>query len=314
VLFLSSIPPEFIPVGTETAPTPRFEHTAHQIGDKNSLILVGGRLDDRLNGVIELLELHVTKSEEGIKALATTSTLGQLKFPRHQHASLLFQDSEQPLLQIYGGFGGSLGTPHVPLTAESCRVLDAPEAFRIRTSPGYAHPLLLAPGADLPGPRRGLHMISLDDPTGQQKNRALLVGGTRREATTDAFSPTHITECRIGYAVRAEDLGRGRIQLQWTPAGRLPVEMFQPSIAVIPGGRILIVGGLEKDGRPTAEAAIFDPVSGILERVCKAMSIPGDDSGPLMASRAVSLWGGAMILGTSPDHQISRAILFQLGN
>ena len=92
------------------------------------------------------------------------------------------------------------------------------------------------------------------------------------------------------------------------------MEMFQPSIAVIPGGRILIVGGLEKDGRPTAEAAIFDPVSGSLERVCKAMSIPGDDSGPLMTSRAVSLWGGAMILGTSPDHQISRAILFQLGN
>ncbi|MGE4632255.1 MAG: hypothetical protein AAEJ47_04390 [Planctomycetota bacterium] len=313
VLFLSSIPAEFIPVETETAPTPRFEHTAHQIGDENSLILVGGRLDDRLNGVIELLELHVTKSEEGIKALATASTLGQLKFPRHQHASLLFQDSEQPLLLIYGGFGGSLGTPHVPLTAESCRVLDAPEAFRIRTSPGYAHPLLLAPGADLPGPRRGLHMISLDDPTGQ-KNRALLVGGTRREATTDAFSPTHITECRTGYAVQAEDLGRGRIRLQWTPAGRLPVEMFQSSIAVIPGGRILIVGGLEKEGRPTSEAAIFDPVSGILERVCKAMSIPGDDSGPLMGSRAVSLWGGAMILGTSPDHQISRAILFQLGN
>ena len=130
----------------------------------------------------------------------------------------------------------------------------------------------------------------------------------------DAFSPNHITECRIGYSVRAEDLGRGRIRLLWSPAGRLPVEMFQPCIALIPGGRILIAGGLEKEGRPTAEAAIFDPVSGILERICQTMSIPGDDSGAIIASRAVSLWGGAMILGSSPDYQTSRAILFRLGN
>ncbi|MGE4602851.1 MAG: hypothetical protein AAEJ65_08100 [Planctomycetota bacterium] len=313
VFLFSSITKEFIPVETESEPTPRFEHTSHQIGDGNSLLLVGGRLDDRLNGVIEHLEVHVTKSDEGFVAVATTSPLGQLRFPRHQHASILFQDSEQPLLLIYGGYGGSLGTPHVPLTVENCRILAAPEAFRIRTHSGDARRLLLASGADLPGPRRGLHLFPLYDPTGQG-NRALLVAGTRREATTDAFSPNHITECRIGYSVRAEDLGRGRIRLLWSPAGRLPVEMFQPCIALIPGGRILIAGGLEKEGRPTAEAAIFDPVSGILERICQTMSIPGDDSGAIIASRAVSLWGGAMILGTSPDYHSSRAILFRLGN
>lgn len=313
VFLLSAITKEFIPVETESEPTPRFEHTSHQIGDGNSLILVGGRLDDRLNGVIEHLEVHVTKTDEGFEAVATTSPLGQLRFPRHQHASVLFQDSEQPLLLIYGGYGGSLGTPHVPLTAENCRILAAPEAFRIRTRSGDARQLLFASGADLPGPRRGLHLFPLDDPTGQG-NRALLVGGTRREATTDAFSPNQITECRTGYSVRAEDLGRGRIRLLWEPAGRLPVEMFQPCIALIPGGRILIAGGLEKERRPTAEAAIFDPVSGILERICQTMLIPGDDSGAIIASRAVSLWGGAMILGSSPDYQTSRAILFRLGN
>ena len=92
------------------------------------------------------------------------------------------------------------------------------------------------------------------------------------------------------------------------------MEMFQPCIAAIPGGRILVAGGLEKEGRPTAEAAIYDPVSGILERVCRTMTDSLEDSRAPLASRAVSLWGGALILGASPENQTCQAILFRLGN
>ncbi|MAW77996.1 MAG: hypothetical protein CMJ95_11515 [Planctomycetes bacterium] len=311
VMLLSSTTKEFVQLETGT---PRFEHSAHPTGDGNSVILVGGRLDDKqLNGLIEQLDVRISKNDDGITFDVTRNALGQLKYPRHQHASILFEDSEQPLLFIYGGYGGSLGTPHVQLTGENCRILDEPEAFRIRTSAGYARPLLMPPGADLPGPRRGLHLFPLDDSTGQG-NRALLVAGTRKEAILDAFSPVQITECRTAYTLYAEDPGGGRIRLDWTSAGRLPVEMFQPCIAAIPGGRILVAGGLEKEGRPTAEAAIYDPVSGILERVCRTMTDSLEDSRAPLASRAVSLWGGALILGASPENQTCQAILFRLGN
>ncbi len=311
VMLLSNPIKEFARVETRT---PRFEHSAHRIRDGNSILLVGGRYDDKLlNGVIQQLEIQTRLENGEFEVEAQMSELGQLKYPRHQHASILFDDSEQPLLFLYGGYGGSLGTPHVELSEENCRVLDNPEVFRIRTDAGYAKPLLLPGGADLPGPRRGLHLHPLSDITGPG-NRALLVAGTRREATRNAFSPVQITECRTAYTLHAEDPGTGQIRLNWTSAGRLPLEMFQPSITGIAGGRILVGGGLEKDGRPNAESAIFDPVSGILERVCQPMTAAMEESGTPLISHAVPLWGGALILGSSPETQTCQAILFRLDN
>ncbi|MGE4618765.1 MAG: hypothetical protein AAEJ04_03035 [Planctomycetota bacterium] len=310
ILLLDSPDKVFLTVQMSTPPTSRFEHTAHRIGNSNSLIVVGGRLDNKLNGILEQLDIQIKNSEGNLEAIGISTQVGHLTYPRHQHASILFQDSEQPLLLIYGGYGGALGTPHLQLTAENCRILDSPEAFRLRTSTGYARPLIFRSVADLPGPRRGLHLFPLSDAS-DQGNQALLVAGTRREATTDAFSPIQISECRTGYTLIAEDLGRGQIRLDWAAVGRLPVEMFQPSIAGLPGGRVLIAGGLEKEGRPSAEAAIYDPVSGTLEQVCQQLS---DHSEIPIASQAVSLWGGAMIFGALPEKQASSGILFRFEN
>ena len=315
VLILSAEMSRFIPVESESPSSARFEHSAHPIAQRNTVIVVAGRLDGNLNGLIEQIEIKILDGDSGPKAISTTYQIGELRHPRHQHGSILFEDSEQPLMLLYGGYGGSLGTPHVPFDTEHCRVLDHPEAFRIRAESRSSRTLLIdKPGSNLPGPRRGLRLQSIGDSTAQG-NRALLVAGTRREPNPDALTPFQPTECRTSFLLEQQDTRFGRIQLRWIPAGRLPIELYQPSIVELPGGRILIAGGFDRGGLPTAEAAIYDPFSGVVERVCKPLSrasASGEEL--LLAPRAVALWGGALIVAASPESRTSRALLFMSGN
>ncbi len=313
ILVLSPQHIGFIPVETSTPSSPRFEHSAHTIPESNTVLLIAGRLDGRLNGLIEQVEVSVEEGDDGPIASSITHSMGELRFPRHQHGSVLFEDSENPLLLIYGGFGNSLGNPHIPYDSERCRVLAAPEAFRIRTDTRSAQPLLIdKANADLPGPRRGLRLKVVGDGS-SASNLALLVAGTRREVNPDSLSPSQPTSCRTSYLLEQVEVRQNMIRLNWVPAGRLPVEMFQPCIADLPGGRILVAGGLDRGGLPTAEAAIYDPYSGIIERVCKPMK--GSDSQErLLAPRAISLWGGAMVVATSPENRRTRASIFKSGD
>jgi hypothetical protein len=65
---------------------------------------------------------------------------------------------------------------------------------------------------------------------------------------------------------------------------------------------------------PTAEAVIFDPFSGGIERICKPLSRESARGVEmLLAPQAVSLWGGAMIVAASPESRTSRALLFRSG-
>ena len=83
----------------------------------------------------------------------------------------------------------------------------------------------------------------------------------------------------------------------------------------LPGGRILIAGGFDRGGLPTSEAAIYDPFSGVVERVCKPLSRESTSGEELLlAPRAVALWGGALIVAASPESRTSRALLFMSGN
>ncbi|MEE2857922.1 MAG: hypothetical protein VX949_11055 [Planctomycetota bacterium] len=314
VLLLQGNPPEFIPVDSDTPSSPRFEHSAHPLGNLNTVILVAGRLDGKLNGVVEQIELQLTDTNTGPKAQSITHQVGELRFPRHQHGSILFEDSEQPLLLLYGGYGGSLGTPHVQYDAEHCRVIDSPEAFRIRPDARFARKVLIEDAeSNLPGPRRGLRLHPIGD-SSAQGNRALLVAGTRREPTRDAVSPFQVAELRTSYLLEQEETRHGKVRLRWVPAGRLPVEMVGSCIAELPGGRILIAGGSDRNGMPTAEAVIFDPFSGGIERICKPLSRESSRGVEmLLAPQAVSLWGGALIVAASPESRTSRALLFKSG-
>ncbi|MDE0959154.1 MAG: hypothetical protein OSB09_00070 [Planctomycetota bacterium] len=315
VLLFSAENSHFIPVETSAPSSARFDHSAHPIAQLNTVILVAGRLDGTLNGLIEQVEIEILDSDTGPKAISTTYQIGELRYPRHQHGSILFEDSEQPLLLLYGGYGGSLGTPHVQFDTEHCRVLDNPEAFRIRADSRTTRALLIdEPELNLPGPRRGLRLHSIGD-SSSQGNRALLIAGTRREPNPDALTPFQPTECRTSYLLEQQDTKFGRIRLRWIPAGRLPVELYQPSIVGLPGGRILIAGGYDRGGLPTSEAAIYDPFSGVVERVCKPLSresAQGEEL--LLAPQSVALWGGALIIAASPESRTSRALLFKSGN
>jgi len=93
VLLLQTDPPEFISVESDTPSSPRFEHSAHPLDNLNTVILVAGRLDGKLNGIVEQIELQLTDTVSGIKAQSITHQVGELRFPRHQHGSILFEDS-----------------------------------------------------------------------------------------------------------------------------------------------------------------------------------------------------------------------------
>lgn len=299
--------PEFIPLENATSTTPRFEHTSHVLNDGQSVLLVGGRLEGQLNGILELLKIDFDSETEANVPTLRTEQIGELGFPRHQHASLLFKDTENPLLFVYGGYGGSLGAPYVNFTAEHCRVLSAPEVFRIQKGTEIARPLLLNSDADLPGPRRGLVMMSWKH-SEIPGHSALLTSGTRKPPIPDPFAPLQTNSCRTGYLVELKDNGRGRIVLEWAPAGRTAVETFRPCTASLPGGRILIVGGTDSGGSPVNDATIFDPVTGNLERVCQ--SVDFGPKGVVITQRALPLWGGAVILGADTQNLSSRAVRF----
>jgi hypothetical protein len=308
VLPLKSGEPKFIPLEITGNMTPRFEHDAHVITSADEVVLVGGRLEGELNGIIEVLALDpVTASDSG-KISARAFQVGELAYPRHQHASVLFEDAEDPLLFVYGGYGGSLGAPYVKFTAEFCRVLSSPEAFRLRRNTRSLRRLKLNPDSSLPGPRRGLKMVSGLE-SGLAENMALLVAGTRKEPTPDPFAPNQTTSCRTGFVLHLKDNGRGYLFLEWIPAGRLVQETMHPGIARLPGGRILVVGGRDHGGLAVMEASIFDPVTGELEKVCR--SLAHDPWQHLLTQHACSTWGGAFMYGVDTQSMQSRGILFE---
>ena len=307
-LVTGSTPPRFIPLQINGNLTPRFEHNAHVIGSADEIVLVGGRLEGELNGVIEVVALDSRSMAESDSIPAQAFQVGELAYPRHQHSSILFEDSEDPLLFVYGGYGGSLGAPYLKFTAEYCRVLSSPEGFRLRRSTRSLRRLKLNPDSTLPGPRRGLKMISGLD-SGLADNMALLVAGTRKEPTPDPFSPHQTASCRTAFLLNLKDNGRGYLFLEWIPAGRLVQETLQPGIARLPGGRILVVGGRDHGGLPSSEASIFDPVTGELEKVCRSLGHAPWQS--TLVQQASSTWGGAFILGIDTQSMQSRGILFE---
>ena len=129
-LVTDSTSPRFLPLQINGNLTPRFEHNAHVIASADEIVLVGGRLEGELNGVIEVVALDTRSMAESDSVPARAFQVGELAYPRHQHSSILFEDSEDPLLFVYGGYGGSLGAPYVKFTAEYCRVLSSPECPR----------------------------------------------------------------------------------------------------------------------------------------------------------------------------------------
>lgn len=308
VFFQNSSEPRFVPVSVTGTLTPRFEHNAHVMVADHEIIFVGGRLEGELNGIIEILSLKNYSESESNRVDGQAYQLGELAYPRHQHASVLFEDSENPLLFVYGGYGGSLGAPYVKFTAEFCRVLASPEAFRIRNSTRSLRRLKMNQDSTLPGPRRGLEMVAGLD-SGMAENTALLIAGTRKEPTPDPFATNQAASCRTGYLLQLKDNGRGYLLLEWIPAGRLVQETLQPGVARLPGGRILIVGGRDHGGLAVMEASIFDPVTGALEKVCK--SLAHDPWQDFLTQHASSTWGGAFIFGVDTKSRQSRGILFE---
>ena len=308
VLIPGSTLPRFLPLEISGNLTPRFEHNAHVIASATEIVLVGGRLEGELNGIIEVLALNTPVVTEADSVPAQAYQVGELAYPRHQHASILFEDSEDPLLFVYGGYGGSLGAPYVKFTAEFCRVLSSPEGFRLRRNTRSLRRLKLNPDSTLPGPRRGLKMVSGLE-SGLADNMALLVAGTRKEPTPDPFSPHQTASCRTAFLLNLKDNGRGYLFLEWIPAGRLVQETLHPGIARLPGGRILVVGGRDHGGLPSGEASIFDPVTGELEKVCR--SLTHEPWQFTLTQQASSTWGGAFIFGIDTQNMRSRGILFE---
>ena len=109
--------------------------------------------------------------------------------------------------------------------------------------------------------------------------------------------------------MQLKDNGRGYLLLEWVPVGRLVQETLHPGIAPLPGGRVLIVGGRDNGGMDIKEASIFDPVTGLLERVCK--SLDHEPWQNLLTQQASPTWGGAFILGVDTQSLRCQGILFE---
>lgn len=277
--------PAFHPVHLASLLSPRFDHSAHPLPGRNSVVLVGGRLDRDLNGLVEELELELrfVSGEPLINGYA--QSVGEIDSPRREHASILIEEPGGLFLFIYGGYGGSLGNPHTPYTAEHCSVLSAPEVLRLSPGFGKVGHLSLETGADLPGIRRGCVLVPLG-----MEGEMLLLAGTAKEPVDNPLINSDLDDCRVAYKTRIWVVGT-RARISYQEAGTLMSEVAAPGVAHLGEGRVLIVGGSE-EGRSSAQAQAYDQFSARFEPLCTGLKAPRGE--PTITTLADGRW---LILG-----------------
>jgi hypothetical protein len=121
----------------------------------------------------------------------------------------------------------------------------------------------------MPTGRHGPAVAALDD-------RLLVTGGSNQEYVAKSGTVLYDPSART-----------------WAPSGLLNTARMDPAIAVIPGGRVLVAGGLlinfDQTGRALDTAEIWDPGAGTWARTANL-------SGPRYGPKAVTLDDGLVIV------------------
>lgn len=110
------------------------------------------------------------------------------------------------------------------------------------TAAGQAGEVRIEPGPRLGAPRATHQLVAAGE------GRLLAIGGCVRSG------------CEAGPASATVDIIDAR-SMDLVGSGQLLAERIQPSVATLPGGRVLVLGGWV-DGRVSATTEIFDPATG----------------------------------------------------
>ena len=93
---------------------------------------------------------------------------------------------------------------------------------------------------------------------------------------------------------------------QVTPTGNLSVRRFSQSATLLPNGKVLIAGGMERNGKYDASAELYDPRSGTFTAIGNMTSAREGHAAILLRNGKVLLAGGS----SGPDGNVATAELY----
>ena len=96
---------------------------------------------------------------------------------------------------------------------------------------------------------------------------------------------------------------------QITPTGNLSVRRFSQSATLLPSGKVLIAGGMERNGKYDASAELYDPRTGTFTAIASMSTARAGHAAVLLRNGKVLLAGGS----ADPDGNLATAELYDPG-
>ena len=95
---------------------------------------------------------------------------------------------------------------------------------------------------------------------------------------------------------------------KFTPTGNMNIERVNHAAALLPDGRVLIIGGVANNGEAVAFAELYNPDAGTFAKVARLTDARVSPTTTVMENGEVLVAGGEVLLTRGPDNDIANLV------